>query len=73
MITEQEMKWLNISADLWNNWVQLETQHSDENDEFKFHLHALQKCMQASVGHRAMLENENKAAEQIKSVFEFSP
>ena len=59
MMTDQEVKCMEISADLWNNWLELETQHKDDNAEFKFHLHSLQRCIQARAGFRAMEEHEN--------------
>ncbi len=42
MLTEQEQKVLDLSADLWNEFLKLPVLHEDDNQEIRFHIHAIQ-------------------------------
>ena len=55
-MTPQENKVLDISADLWNEFVKLPMLHKDDNNEFRFHIHAIQNMIMA----RPQQRKENK-------------
>lgn len=43
---------LELTADVWNGFVDLEIQHPDDLNEVRFHIHALQNILLARVGAR---------------------
>lgn len=44
---EDEVNVLNLSADLWNEYIKLPKLHEDDLPDFKLHLHALQRIILA--------------------------
>lgn len=46
-MTKQENKVLKASAELWNQFLKLPVQYKDDQNDFRFHLHALQNIILA--------------------------
>lgn len=44
-MTEQEKEIIKATADLWNSFIKLPVIHPDDNNDFRFHLHALQNMI----------------------------
>lgn len=53
-MTEQEKKVLNLTANLWNEFLQLETIHPSDRPDVMFHIHAIQNIIFAREGQRTM-------------------
>lgn len=47
VLTEQEQKVLQLTADVWNAFMKLPRQHPDDQTEFRHALHALQRVVLA--------------------------
>lgn len=62
MLSEQELKCLDISKDLWNEYNKLEEVHEDDAPEFRHHLHALQNIIlsRSATAYLQNLKNESK-------------
>lgn len=45
MLTEQEKKILEASANVWNEFMLLPEQHPDDIRDFRFHIHAIQNIL----------------------------
>ena len=52
MITEQEHKVIEISADLWNEFRLLPELHADDTRDFRFHIHAIQNIILSRSAYR---------------------
>lgn len=61
-MTDQENKVLDLSAQLWNEFVKLPVMHADDNNDFRFHIHALQNMIYAREGVRKSKENDPRTA-----------
>lgn len=55
-MTTDEIKVLDLTKETWNAFLQLPEQHEDDNDDFRFHIHALQNIILAREGVRKMEE-----------------
>ena len=53
-MTDQEIKVLDVSADLWNEFLKLPSMHPDDQNEFRLNLHALQNIIYAREGLRSV-------------------
>lgn len=53
-MTDQEKKVLELTKDVWNDFLKLPEQHKDDEHDFRFHIHALQNIVLAREGVRAM-------------------
>ncbi len=51
-IHPQETICLDKTVELWNELVKLETQHQDDINELRFHIHAIQNAIAARVTFR---------------------
>lgn len=52
-MTKKEKEVLDLSAELWNKFLQLDEIHPDDVPEFRFHIHALQNIVFAREGLRS--------------------
>ena len=57
MFTEDEIKCLNLSRDLWNEFVKLPENHPMDKQEFIFHIHAIQNIILARPGVKELKVN----------------
>lgn len=55
-MTEQEKKVLNMTADLWNEFLKLESMHPTDQQDYCFHVHALQNIILSREGLRSLKE-----------------
>lgn len=55
-MTQQEIKVLELTKETWNAFLELPDQHEDDNDDFRFHIHAIQNIILAREGVRKMEE-----------------
>jgi hypothetical protein len=53
-MTEQEKEILQWTGELWNKFIQLPIMHPDDQNEFRFHLHAIQNIVYAREGVRSV-------------------
>jgi hypothetical protein len=44
-MNEAEINLLELSADLWNGFLSLEKYHPNDDQEFCFHIHSLQRII----------------------------
>lgn len=54
-LTQKENDLLNLTAEVWNNFLMLPVQHPDEVNEFRFLLHQLQKSIMYRPQYRIQL------------------
>ena len=60
-----QKKCLEITSDLWNKWLEINDveKHPDDNNDFRFHIHALQNILFAN-----MYKNDTVLAPTNKDV-----
>lgn len=58
-MTPQEIKVLNLTKDVWAEFLALPEEHPDDRNEFRFHIHALQNMILAREGLRKLREVNN--------------
>lgn len=59
-MTPQELKVLETTRDIWNEFIELPIQHQEDQNEFRFHIHALQNIILAREGQRHMKNNNSQ-------------
>lgn len=59
MDVAKERAVLNITADLWNAFLELKVMHNDDQEDFRFHLHALQNIIYSRIGYHVLNAKEN--------------
>jgi hypothetical protein len=64
-MTENELKVLGLTKDAWSVFNQLPIQHPDDQNEFRFHIHALQNMIFAREGIRKM-NGDNSGSAPVK-------
>jgi hypothetical protein len=57
-MTDQEKEILRITGDLWNKFTRLPVMHPDDQDDVRFHIHAIQNIIYSREGMRSV-EKEN--------------
>lgn len=57
-MTSQEIRVLNLTRDVWNEFLKLPTVHPTDQVEFMHHMHALQNILLAREGMRKLAEND---------------
>lgn len=62
-ITDQEKVVMEKTGQVWNEFLKLPFHHPDDNNDFRFHLHALQNMI---LGRSAYRELHNKKEEELK-------
>jgi hypothetical protein len=53
-LTEDEIKVLEQSGDLWNSFLELPIMHPDDRHEFSLHIHAVQNMLLSRSAYREM-------------------
>lgn len=51
-MTPEELVLMGITGALWNKFLEMNKEHPSDQDEFRFHLHAIQNIIVAQVGMR---------------------
>lgn len=44
-LSEKEKEVLRLSGELWNQFIELPTIHPDDNNDVRFHIHAIQNIV----------------------------
>jgi hypothetical protein len=53
-MTKQEIRLINSMGNVWNKFLQLPKQHPSDQQEFQFHIHALQNIVASREGYRQL-------------------
>lgn len=59
MLTDQEVKVVELTAETWNQFLKLPIEHPDDQNDFRYHIHALQNILLGRSGARLMKEMKN--------------
>lgn len=55
-MTDQEIKVIDLTKEVWNEFIKLPKQHQADEQEFCYHIHALQNMILAREGLRKLRE-----------------
>lgn len=58
MLTENEKDLIEKLGECWNDFLRLDTLHPDDNNEFRFNIHALQNIILSRSGYREIKQIE---------------
>lgn len=64
-MTDQEKVVLDKTGEVWNEYLKLPFHHPDDNNDFRFHLHALQNMI---LGRPAYRELHAAKEEELKDI-----
>lgn len=65
-MTTLELKAIETTKDAWIAFMQLPIMHTDDQNDFRYHIHALQNIILAREGQRAL--DCIQAADQLKNI-----
>lgn len=65
-VTEREKQLLNITADLWNTYLKLPIEHSDDTDTFRGLIHQIQSHILMRSARREINPNMGHGCRDIK-------
>lgn len=67
-MTNQEKKVLDASVELWNEFCELPKEHPDDENEFRFHVHAIQNMIFARQTIREYRAEGEPSARQFPNI-----
>lgn len=72
---EKEQDALRLTVDLWNKCLELPVMHEDDNNDIRFHLHAIQNILYARIGQMKIRHTQDSFERQYMQtpVDKFNP